>query len=181
MSSPRAQKYFEGMPQQISRLGKYDVQPLSSAIRWSGVITASTDGFAGYNACVLDFTSATWATLNKRVILVAEPVQDLNKTQSMRTQSHAYNQFMDGSYRFHAYMESPAAPGGANAANLAYYNFVRLVQQHITGQLAAPLEFHFTAVTVVPTVDTVNGASSTATFTATDWLLPWGMAVPGGV
>lgn len=180
MSSPRVQKIFEAMPNQLRRLGKYDVD-FREVVRWQGRISADTDGYEGFDACVIDLDSATWSTLNKRVLLVAEAAADQNRTQAMLTQSHASGHFLDGSVRFHAYMESPVEFFGASAAAKAYAKFIHLVQQHIVGQLAAPLQIHFVDATDEPELDGANGASATAPSEAMEWLLPYGMTYPGGV
>lgn len=181
MSSPRVQKLFEAMPDQLRKLGKYDVS-FTEAMRWQGRVSVTTDGYDGFDAAVIDMTDAAWATLNKRFIIVAETAADKNRTQGMLTQSHAQGHYVDGSARFHVYMEAPATPGsGASAANLEYSRFVANVQQHLVGQLASPVQFHFTTTATEPEVDSVNGATSTAAHSDLDWLLPYGMTYPGGV
>lgn len=180
MSSPRVQKIFEAMPNQITRLGKYTIN-FRDAILWQGRVATNTDGWLNHDAVVLDFTGATWATLNKRVILVAEPASDLNKTAAMKTQSHASGHFIDGSVRFHAYMEAAPEFFGASDNAKALARFQAIVQQHLLGQLAAPMQWHFCDATVQPALDGVAGAVASATFQAMDFLLPYGMVYPGGV
>jgi len=180
MASPRVQKIFEAMPNQLRRLGKYDID-FKEVVRFQGRVAATTDGYEGYDVAVIDLTSLAWATLGKRVILVAEPASDKNKTAAMHTQSHASSHFIDGSVRFHAYMESAPKFFGSTAAAKEYARFIDNVQQHLVGQLASPVQFHFTDAAVEPTLDGVNGATATATNEDQEWLLPYGMVYPGGV
>ena len=111
MSSPRAQKQLEAMPNQLRRLGKYDID-FREVVRWQGRVTAGA--LAGRDAALFDLDSATWATLNKRFIAIGEPASDQNDTDAMKTQSHARDHFLDGGVRWHVYMEGPATPGGAS-------------------------------------------------------------------
>ena len=180
MSSPRVQKIFEAMPNQLRRLGKYDIN-FQEVIRWQGRVDATTDGYEGFDACVLDLTDAAWATLGKRVILVAEPASDKNRTTSMYTQSHASTHFIDGSVRFHAYMESAPKFFGSTDAAKEYARFIDNVQQHLVGQLASPVQFHFTDALDEPALDGVNGETASATSEDQGWLIPYGMVYPGGV
>jgi hypothetical protein len=168
MSSPRVQKLFEAMPDQLKRLGGYTFD-IRQVIRWQG---RAADG---KDACVIDIDSATWADNNRRVIIVAEPASDKNNTTAMKTQSHAAGHYLDGSVKFKVYAETPEAWTDAQA------HFMRLVQQHIVGQLAAPMELLLTANDTQPTVDGVNGAGATASATSAGTYLPWGMSYTGGV
>lgn len=174
MSSPRVQKIFEGMPDQLKRLGGYTFK-LADAIVWQGRATAGTH--AGKDACVLDLTSATWADGNLRAIIVATPASDKGNTAAMKTQSHASGHFLDGSVKLAVYMETPEAWTDAQA------NFSRLLQQHIVGQLACPCEFFFGTNDVEPTVQGVNSAGAdSAGLTSAGTLLPYGgVAYPGGI
>jgi len=182
MSSPRVQKIFQAMPNQLRRLGKYDID-FTEVLRWSGRVTATADGHQGRDAAVIDLTSGDpWATLNKRLIIVAEPASDLQNTPAMKTQSHASGHYIDGSVRFHVYMEASAAFAQPSTdAIKEYWRFISNVQTHLVGQLAAPTKFWFSDVTDEPHLDSVNGAGSSADFTETEWLLPYGMVYPGGV
>lgn len=183
MSSPRVQKYFEGMPNQIIRLGGYSIG-FRDALRWQGRVdadTAAVDVNEGEDAAVIDLTALAWSTLNKRILLVAKPASDSNDTLALKTRSHASGQFIDGSSSFYVFAEAPATPGGANAANLEYYRFIQLVQQHLSGQLGAPAKFYWTTTGVEPTLNGVFGETASATFTEGDWVLPYGLTYPGGV
>ena len=177
MSSPRVQKQFEAMPNQIRRLGKYDID-FREVMRWQGRVDASTDltDIAGYDAAVMDFDSLSWSTANQRAILVAEPAQDLQKTDALKTQSHASGYFLDGSVRYHLYLETPAAWTGDHA------RWVRDLTHHCRGQLGAPCKLWFTANATEPTIKGVNGeTAATPSYTEGEWMLPYGMTYPGGV
>lgn len=168
MSSPRVQKLFEAMPDQLKRLGGYTFD-IRQVIRWQG------RDASGKDACLIDIDAATWADNNRRVIIVAEPASDLNNTAALKTQSHASGHTLDGSVRFHLYAETPEAWTDEQA------RFMRIVQHHLVGQLAAPTQLLLTANDTEPTVEGVNGAGATAATTSAGWYLPWGMTYPGGV
>jgi len=173
MSSNRVQKYFEGALEQIKRLGGYTGQARDAMI-WQGRVASGPN--AGKDACVIDFTSATWADGNKRVILLAEPASDLNGTAAMKTQSHASGNFIDGSVRFKMYCETPEAFTDAQAA------FFRHVEHHLRGQLSAPVEIFYGTNDVEPKLNGVNGAvadSAGLTSAGVDQPALW--ASPGGV
>ena len=173
MSSVRNQKYFHQMPENIIKLGGYPISFIA-AVKWSGIVASGA--LAGKDAAVLDFTSQAWATANKRVLVVAESASDAGKLpDSMKTQSHAAGKFIDGSSRFHVYVETPALFTDDHA------HFLRLVQQHITGQLAAPMKLWASANGVQPELEGVDGAVASAVFVESGWVLPYGMAVAGGV
>ncbi len=183
MSSPRVQKYFEAMPNQIIRLGGYQAD-FNEALRWQGRVgadTAAVDVAEGEDAAVVDITALAWATLNKRFLIVAKRASDANDTKALQTQSHAFGQVIDGSHSFYVFAEAPASPGGASDANLEYYRFTQIIQQHLTGQLGAPVKFYWTDAGVEPTLEGVSGAGSSASFTEGDWVIPYGLTYPGGV
>jgi hypothetical protein len=169
MSTPRNQRTFQGMIDQIKRLGPYSNDPLT-VITWSGQVDSSnTDGFAGMDAAVLDFGSG------KKVIVIAEPA-GAQFNAAFKTQSHAAGHFIDGSSRFHAFMETPANWTGANA------RFKEVVQHHILGQLAAPLKFWLSANGDGIAVKGVAGAgATTASAVGAEWLIPYGQVYAGGV
>lgn len=170
MSSPRVQKIFEGMPDQLKRLGGYTYTDLRSVLRWQG------RDASGHDAVVIDIDSATWATGNRRAILVALPADSNPSVAAMHTQSHAAGNVIDGSVRFQMYLETPAAWTAAQA------KFDRLLTHMVLGQLGAPLEILYTANTTEPTVNGVNGAGATAAATSAGALLPYGgVSYPGGV
>jgi len=172
MSSPRAQKLFEAIPDQVKRLGGYDID-FREVVRWQGRATAGTH--AGRDACVIDFTALAWADNNLRVILVAEPAADRNNTTAMRTQSHAAGHYLDGSVKFHMYVETPEAWTDAQA------KFQREMLHHLQGQLASPVRLWMGDNDTEPEVEGVNGAAATSNFTDAGWYLPYGMVYPGGV
>jgi hypothetical protein len=172
MSSVRVQKLFEAMPEQIKRVGGYSVN-FKEVLRWLGRATAGT--YVGQDACVIDFDALAWADNARRAIIVAEPAADLNNTASMKTQSHAMGYFLDGSVRFHLFMETPEALTNAQA------KWQREVLHHLMGQLGAPVQLWYCANDTEPTIEGVNGAVATAAFTSAGWYLPWGMTYPGGV
>ncbi len=174
MSTPRNQRMFEAMPDQLRKLGGYAVD-FAKALKAGGVVSATGSAFDGFDAAVIDLSNSVWATGNLRFIVIAEPAADINQTASMKTQSHAYGQFLDGSSRFHVMVEAPAT----HIDDLA--RFQRLVQQHILGQLGAPMKLWFSANGVEPAVAGFNGAVATTADQESDWLIPYGMTYPGGV
>lgn len=177
MSSPRVQKQFEAVPNQIRRLGKYSID-FREVMRWQGRVDASTDltGFAGRDAALIDFDSLSWSTANQRAILVAEPASDLQDTAALKTQSHASGHNLDGSVRYHLYVEDPGALSGDHA------RWIRDLTHHFRGQLGAPCQLHWTANGTEPTIKGVNGeAGATPAYTDGEWMLPYGMTYPGGV
>lgn len=173
MSSPRVQKMYQGMPDQLKRLGFYTLKPASDAIRWAG--RAASGSEAGKDAAVFDFDALAWATGQKRAVLVASPAHDQNDTAAMKTQSHASGTFIDGSVSFTLYAETPADHTGAHA------QFLQHMLHHLRGQLGAPVNMKLCANATEPTIQGVNGAGSSASYTDAGTFLPWGMSYPGGV
>ena len=172
MASPRAQKIFEGIPEQVKRLGGYDVD-FRAVIRWQGRVSAGTH--AGRDACIIDFDSLAWADNNRRAIIVAEPASDQNQTAAMQTQSHAAGHVLDGGVRFHLYMEEPESWFNDQA------KWERELQHHLQGQLASPVRLWIGDNDTEPEVEGVNGAGADSAYNDAGWYLPWGMAYPGGV
>jgi hypothetical protein len=173
MSSPRVQKIFEGMPDQLKRLGAYSWN-IRDVIRWQGRVTAGND--QGRDAMLLDLDSATWADNNRRAILIAVPASDKNDQAGFKTQSHSQGQYIDGSVSFKLYLETPEDWTNDQA------RFGRLMQHLLVGQLSAPVEIFYCANDTEPTVQGVNGAGATAAFTSAGVYLPYGgVAVPGGI
>ncbi len=173
MSSMRVQKIFEGMPEQIKRLGGYDYD-IKAVLRWQGRVAAGTH--AGKDACVLDIDSATWADNNRRCIVVAHPATDLSNTAALKTQSHAAGHYIDGSVRFSVYAETPESWTGSQA------KFMRQVMHHLVGQLGAPVELFWGNNDAEPTVQGVNGAGAdSAGLTSAGTDLPGLWPAPGGV
>jgi len=169
MSSPRVQKIFEALPDQLKRLGGYTVD-LQSILKWQG-----RDAL-GRDACVLDIDATTWADNNRRVIIVAKEASDKNNTAGLKTQSHSQGQAMGSSVSFIVYAETPEDHTGAQA------QWLRIVQHALVGQLGAPMQLLLTANDTQPTVDGVNGAVATASTTDAGTLLPYGgVAYPGGI
>jgi hypothetical protein len=169
MSSPRVQKIFEAMPDQLKRLGQYSFD-LSSVIKWQG------RDAQGRDAVLIDIDSTAWADNNRRVIIVAVEAADKNNQAGFKTQSHSSGQYMGTSVKFLVYAETPEDHTGAQA------HFFRLVQHMIVGQLGAPMELLLTANDTEPTVDGVNGANTTATTTSAGKIAPYGnVAYPGGI
>ena len=180
MSSQRVQRIFEAVPARLRELGAYDIN-FKEAVRWAGRVSATTDGFKDYDAVVIDLSSQTWATLNKRIIIVAEPAMDYTQSAQFRTQSHTAGQYIDGSVKLHVFAESPIELFGANAANKEFAKFLMNVQTHLVGQMGAPMQLHIVDAGIEPQLDGVNGASSTTAFEDMGWILPYGMTYPGGI
>ena len=93
----------------------------------------------------------------------------------MKTQSHASGNFIDGSVKLHLWVETATAVSDAQSA------FQRTVIHHIRGQLGAICQLHFSADGTKPQIKGVDGATSSASFTAAETMLPYGMVYPGGV
>ena len=176
MSAMRVQKLFQAIPEQVKRLGGY-AKKASEAIVWQGRVTTGPN--AGKDACVIDFTSATWADGNLRVVLLAEPASDLNNTAALKTQSHAAGHTIDGSVRLKMHVETPESWTAAQAA------FVRHVEHHLRGQLGAPVEVLYGTNDVEPRLEGVNGASAAnetaCAFVSAGVDLPALWPAPGGV
>jgi len=176
MSSPRVQKYFEAMPQQIKNLGGYTYN-FRTVIVWQGRVTTGPN--AGKDAMVMDIDSATWADNNRRVLILATPASDLNATAAMKTQSHAAGNYIDGSVRFAMYVETPESWTNAQAY------FTRAVEHHLRGQLGSPVEVFYGANDVQPILEGVNGGTSgqetTSTFVSAGTDIPALWPAPGGV
>lgn len=178
MSSPRVTKIFEGLAEQLHRTGysqaldKFGGRP---CIRALGRVVNPGGAEDGHDAVVLDLDSATWASANRRAIIVSEPATDSNNTLALKTQSHAYGQFLDGSVAFKVYMESPA---NFTAAHAQFYTEILHI---LRGQLGAPVDLYLTANGTEPTVNGFNGAVATAAATEAKYYLPYGMTYPGGV
>lgn len=176
MSSPRVTKIFEGMAGQLQRMGytqALDVYGGRPCIRYLGRATSGAE--QGNDAVVIDLDSATWATGNRRAVLVAEVASDQNNFADLKTQSHAQGHFLDGSVSFKLYAETPANYTG-NAAQF-YAEMLHILR----GQLGAPVDVYLTANGTEPTVQGVNGAGSTNAATEAKYFLPYGMSYPGGV
>lgn len=175
MSSVRAIRIFQSLPDQLKKLGRYSFD-VNAVIRWQGPI--ETGPYAGMSACVLDIDSATWADGNKRAILVAVPGDKL-MPDTMRTQSHSYGQFIDGSVSFRMYLETPESWTDAQA------QFGRLLLHEIIGQNAAPCELFFGTNDVQPRVEGVDGASAgneaACSFVSAGVYRPYAMSYSGGI
>lgn len=175
MSSPRVTKLLQGMVDQIRRLGGYHFDESQVTVFLGRADSTNDTGDVGKDAIVIDIDANTWASNNRRVIVIATPASDLNNTAAMKTQSHASGLFLDGSVRWRAYLETPSLVTDSLSA------WDRVVTQHLLGQLAAPTELMFCAHGTEPTVKGVNGAGSSASFTSAGVMLPYGLTYPGGV
>lgn len=168
MSSPRVQKIWQGLTEQLRKLGPYP-----NAFK-SGIIAQGRDA-AGRDAVLIDLTGSSWATGNLRVIVAANPASDVNNTAALKTQSHAAGHYMDGSVSFDVYMETPATWTGSHA------RFQREMLHALRGQLGAPVTLLLTANGDEPTLDGLNGAAATETTTDAGTYQPYFFALPGGV
>lgn len=168
MSSPRISKIFIGLTESLRKLGPY-ANAFKTGLVWSGI------DLNGGNACVIDLTSATWATAHLRAVLVSIPAHDSQNLAALKTQSHAAGMFIDGSVSFQLIMEDAASNMSAHA------KFQREIMHVLRGQLGAPVELLLTANTVEPKVNGVNGATSTADTTSAGTYQPYFFAVSGGI
>ena len=182
MSSPRVQKIFSIIPEALQGLlganqNLSNFKPTAGTTLVQGRIDDTTDTpWAGMDAVLIDVTdTSSWSTNQARCIIVAEP--GLNKLpEHMRTQSHAKGLFIDGSVRFHLYLETPAAYVGDHAT------FLDAVKFHLTGQLGGQVLVHTFANGTEPALKGFNG-KTTATAAVTDsdtWLIPYGVTALGG-
>jgi len=177
MSDLRVGRILQALPAQVKSLSGATFDPSQALLANTTVGAANTDGYAGYNAAVVDATASTWASGNLRVIVIAKPAQDFNNTPALHTQSHAQGQYLTGSSSFIVLTETPASWTGAQAA------FIRNVQFHLQGQMGAPVDLQFCANGTQPTVNQLNGATATAAFTDSGTYYPYGGGVGyvGGV
>lgn len=173
MSSPRITKLWEGLAEQLHRqgyAGTVSKQGIALCIKWIG------RDAAGKDACVVDLDSATWASGNRRAIIVATAAGTKpTDFADFHTQSHAAGHQIDGSVSLTCYMEAPAAHTDAQA------RFERELLHVLRGQLGAPISLQLTANGTEPTVNGANGAGATAATTDAGDYLPYGMAVSGGI
>lgn len=171
----RGLQLFKSFPDQLKKLGKYTTST-SAMVVWVGTIGSGP--YAGFPAAVLDASAATWADNNKRVVLVGVPANNL-MPDTMKTQSHAAGQFIQDSFSFRAYFETPEDWTGAQAA------WTRIVTHVIVGQNAAPLEIFFGDNDVQPIVEGVNGGTSgqqvTSNFVSAGVYLPYALSYSGGI
>lgn len=168
MSSPRVQKIYQGLTEQLRKLGPYP-----NAFK-TGTVAVGRDS-TGRDAVVIDLTSPTWSTANLRVIIAANPASDAGNTAAFKTQSHASGTFIDGSVSFEVRMETPANHTGSHA------RFTREIMHALRGQLGAPMQLLLTANGTEPTLNGINGAGSTAATTDAGTYQPYFFALPGGV
>lgn len=176
MSSPRVQKIWQGLTEQLRKLGPYpNAFAGFGGSSTHGSIVAQGRDVNGRDAVVIDVDSATWATANRRIIVAANPASDVNNTAALKTQSHASGTFIDGSVSFDLYMETPANYTGLHA------QFYRNVLQALKGQLGAPVHILLTANGTEPTLNGINGAGATAATTDAGTDQPYFFALPGGV
>ena len=174
--SLRTGKIFQAAPDQIKRLAGYSYDS-TAVLKYNSLVTsANTDGLAGSQGAVIDATSSTWASGNLRVLLVANAASDANQTLAMKTQSHAFGQYLEGSASFSLYCEAPTVGSAQDY-------FERTAMFHLQGQLGAPVTLYFCANGTEPTIKGLNGAGATATFTAAGTFVPYGGGVgyTGGV
>jgi len=184
MSSPQVQMIFNGLPDQLRRLGGYSsITNLSSIILWQGRVD-STQGAAadaGHDAAVLDIDTGAWATGHRQLLVIADPAAPGSGSDNagFHTQSNALGYTLDGSVRFRLYLETPFTWTAAQAF------FDRLVMQMFLGQLGAPLTLNYCNNATQPTVAGVNGVLSGAgnsTFVSAGFYMPYGgISYPGGV
>lgn len=168
MSSPRVTKIWQGLTEQLRKLGPYP-----NAFK-SGIVAQGRDA-DGRDCVLLDLDGAAWATGNLRAIIAANPASDANATAALRTQSHASGHFIDGSVSFTVYMETPASWTASHA------RFQRELLHALRGQLGAPMQLLLTANGDEPTLDGLNGAVATEVTTDAGTYQPYFFALPGGI
>lgn len=177
MSSPRVTKIWEGLAEQLHRMGykgTLSAQGIPTCIRWMG------RDANGLDACLVDLDSATWTTGNRRAILVATPAgSSPTDFADFHTQSHAAGHTLDGSVSLTLVQEALA--NGTPAQTGAQAAFQRDLLHILRGQEGAPVTLKLTDAATEPTWNGVNGATSTATSTDAGTALPYGMAYPGGI
>lgn len=141
-------------------------------------VALSTDA-RGYAAAVIDLSKSapgSWASLDKKVIIVAVPA-GASEPLALRTQSHAYGQFIDGSCSFELHMEVADLSALAQA-DKDFFKFSSDVMHILRGQNGAPVQVMLTAGE--PVVNGIEGAVATSGSEAC-FVLPYGRAVMGGV
>jgi len=175
MASVRILKFFQSLPDQLKKLGRYSFN-VNNVIVWQGSIAAGP--YAGCMGAVIDIDSSTWADGNRRAVLVAVP-DNFTMPNSMKTQSHAAGQYLDGSFSFRMYLETPEAWTDAQA------QFGRLLMHELVGQNGAPTELFFGTNDVQPRVEGVDGASganeSACSFASAGLYRPYALSYTGGI
>lgn len=175
MSAPRILKFFQALPSQLKSLGGYSFD-INAVVIWQGEITSGP--YAGSMACVIDTTSATWADGNNRAVIVAAP-GEASLPLTMVTQSHSAGQYLNGSFNFKVYVETPESWTGDQA------KWQRILTHELLGQNGAPTELFFGANDVQPIVEGVQGGTSgqeaTSTFVSAGQLRPYALSYTGGI
>lgn len=175
MGNTRAVSQLKQMPDQLKKLLKV-AGSVNSFVKWAGSV--DTGAHAGTTGVLIDLDNTTWADNNRRVIILAVPGESILPS-TMKTQSHAAGQFIDGSFSFQMYLENPEDWTGAQA------QFVRCLQTILVGQNAAPCEIFFGTNDVEPRVEGVNGATSgnevSSGFVSGGIMLPYSLSYSGGI
>jgi len=176
MSSPRVVKMFEILKENFHNLGY--TAPVKN-IQGTSTDTAFEKGCQGL---VMDFDSASWVTGNRRFVLLAEPA-GFNESDAVKTQSHAFGTFIDGSSKLILVIEAQPVITHASAASvLAWQKFQADVFHILRGQLSAPVDAYFCNNTEEPMVAGIDSAVASSThLTKIATLLPYGRTYMGGI
>jgi hypothetical protein len=176
MSSPRIVKVLEMMKENFHNLGY--AFPVKN-VQGTSTDTAFEEGCQGL---VLDFDAAAWVTGNRRAVLLAEPA-GFNESDSVKTQSHAFGTFIDGSSKMILVIEAQTLISNvSSAAALAWQKFQADLFHILRGQLSAPVDVYFCNNTEEPKVAGINGAVASSThLTKLATLLPYGRTYMGGI
>lgn len=176
MSSPRVVKMFEILKENFHNLGY--VNPVKN-IQGKSTDTAFENGCQGL---IMDFDSASWATGNRRFVLLAEPAGH-NEHDAVKTQSHASGTFIDGSSKLIVVFEAQVGLAHTSTtAELAFAKFQADLFHILRGQLSAPVDVFFCNNTEEPMVQGIDSAVASSThLTKIATLLPYGRTYMGGI
>jgi hypothetical protein len=170
MSSPRVTKIHQLLEEGLRNLG----QPKAKLV---------THGTAnGVNQAVilnLSKSVGAWASADLKAIIVAIPAGS-DMPDSVKTQSHAAGQFIDGSVSFQVWMESVPSSAVPTAGEKAFISFQQDVLHVLRGQLGAPIALYLTAAGTEPKVIGLEGAVANAG-AAVASLSPYGRSYAGGI
>jgi len=180
MSAPRFHKVIKQLEE-----GLYNLGYAKAKAKWLGNDAASNA--AGY----MNFTDTTSSTGDIQFIvrMKAWEVAGHAWPDSMKTQSHASGEFIEGPALVEIFMEAALADASAGmfsgtaataAAAIARMKFQEDILHILRGQNGAMVRLYLTAPGSVPSVNGVNGAGSDSLGSSIGVLLPYGrVAAPG--
>lgn len=188
MTTASTIKKLSSIQGQLANLG-YSNTPALSVQGTISEASGSNTTLAAYNGCqalVIDYDSATWATLNRRAVVVAIPA-GLGLPASFFTQSHAAGQILEGSTSFALLVEGSAATTAPmSAAKVALDKFHFDLMHHLRGELGSQVRMLLADTAVQPqaggtAATAANGSTPDANLTDLGTLIAYKFATAGGV